>query len=115
MADSEHPYSFVIEKNGIAYVSGAASLNYETHEPVPGRREALDAALDAVEARLATIGLDLSHIVKLSYFLTDLTMRQEANQQVVDRFSAPRPARTTVQVSGIPYGATAAIEAIAHR
>jgi 2-iminobutanoate/2-iminopropanoate deaminase len=110
-----HPYSFVFEKDGIAYVSGAASIDYDTHQPVTGRREALDAALDAVESRLAGVGLDLSHVVKLTYFLTDLTLRDEANAQIIDRFSAPRPARTTVQVAGIPYGATAAIEAIAHR
>lgn len=111
----EHPYSLVMERNGIAYVSGAASIDYETHLPVAGRREALDAALDAVEQRLATIGLDRSHIVKLTYFLSDLTLRDEANEQIIERFAEPRPARTTVQVAGIPFGGTAVIEAIAHR
>ena len=115
MSVAEHPYSLVVEKDGVVYVSGAASIDYSTHLPVPGRREALDAALDAVEARLGTVGLDLSSVVKLTYFITDLSLRTEANEQIVDRFSAPRPARTTVQVSGIPYGAVAAIEAIAHR
>lgn len=115
MSSEEHPYSPVVEKDGIVYVSGAASIDYSTHQPVPGRREALDAALNAVEERLGTVGLDLSHVVKLSYFITDLSLRKEANDQIIERFSAPRPARTTVQVSGIPYGAVAAIEAIAHR
>ncbi len=115
MSSEEHPYSPAVEKDGIVYVSGAASIDYSTHQPVPGRREALDAALNAVEERLGTVGLDLSHVVKLSYFITDLSLRKEANDQIIERFSAPRPARTTVQVSGIPYGAVAAIEAIAHR
>jgi enamine deaminase RidA (YjgF/YER057c/UK114 family) len=115
MSSEEHPYSLVVERDGIVYVSGAASIDYATHQPVPGRREALDAALNAVEERLGTVGLDLSHVVKLSYFITDLSLRKEANDQIIERFSAPRPARTTVQVSGIPYGAVAAIEAIAHR
>ncbi len=115
MSSDEHPYSLVVERNGIVYVSGAASIDYTTHQPVPGRREALDAALNAVEERLGTVGLGLSHIVKLTYFITDLSLRTEANEQIIERFEAPRPARTTVQVSGIPYGAVAAIEAIAHR
>ena len=115
MGSEEHPYSLVIEKDGIVYVSGAASIDYSTHQPVPGRREALDAALDAVESRLGTVGLDLSHVVKLTYFVTDVTLRNEANDQIIERFSAPRPARTTVEVSAIPYDAVAAIEAIAHR
>lgn len=112
---TEHPYSFVVERDGIAYVSGAASVDYRTHVPVAGRRESVDAALDAVAARLATVGLGLEHVVKLTYFLTDLTLRDEANDQLVERFADPRPARTTVQVAGIPYGATVVIEAIAHR
>lgn len=115
MATDHHPYSFVYEKNGIAYVSGAASIDYETHTPIGGRREALDATLDHVEARLATIGLDLSHVVKLTYHLIDLTMRDEANDQIRERFEAPRPARTTLGASELPYGATVVIEAIAHR
>ncbi len=115
MSSDEHPYSLVVERNGIVYVSGAASIDYTTHQPAPGRREALDAALNAVEERLGTVGLGLSHIVKLTYFITDLSLRTEANEQIIERFEAPRPARTTVQVSGIPYGAVAAIEAIAHR
>jgi 2-iminobutanoate/2-iminopropanoate deaminase len=112
---AEHPYSLAFEANGIVYVSGAASIDYATHTPVPGRRESLDAALNAVQERLQGVGLDLENIVKLSYFLTDLSMRAEANEQLEERFSEPRPARTTLQVAGIPYGATAVIEAIAHR
>lgn len=115
MATDQHPYSFVYEKNGIAYVSGAVSIDYETHTPVAGRREALDATLDHVETRLATIGLNLSHVVKLTYFFTDLTLRDEANEQILERFEAPRPARTTLGISELPFGATVAIEAIAHR
>jgi 2-iminobutanoate/2-iminopropanoate deaminase len=111
----EHPYSFVHERDGIAYVSGAASIDYTTHTPVVGRRASVDAALDAVEERLASVGLGLGDVVKLTYFLTDLSLRDEANAQLVERFSDPRPARTTLQVAGLPYGATAVIEAIAHR
>jgi 2-iminobutanoate/2-iminopropanoate deaminase len=115
MGETEHPYSLVYESNGIAYVSGAASIDYNTHLPVPGRRESLAAALDTVEERLASVGLNLSHVVKVTYFLTDVSLRTEANQEFEERFTHPRPARTTVEVSAIPYGANAAIEAIAHR
>lgn len=111
----DHPYSLVVERNGIAYVSGAAAIDYGTNQPVQGRREGLDAALDAVESRLASIGLGLEHVVKLSYFVIDLSLRDEANAQIVERFGEQKPARTLVEVSAIPYGASAAIDAIAHR
>lgn len=115
MAKSEHPYSLAFEKNGIVYVSGATTIDYSTHQPVRGRREALDAALSEVEQRLNSVGLDLRHVAKVTYYLADLSLRTEANQQFEERFSVPRPARTVVAVSGIPYGGSAVIDVIAHR
>jgi 2-iminobutanoate/2-iminopropanoate deaminase len=115
MAADEHPYSLVCEKNGIVYVSGAASLDYRTMKPVQGRLEALDAALDEVVKRLASVGLDLSHVAKVTYFLTDISLRKEANTQFEQRFRAPRPARSVVEISRIPYDGNAVIDVIAHR
>jgi 2-iminobutanoate/2-iminopropanoate deaminase len=110
----QHPYSLAYEKDGVVYVSGAAAID-EEHNPVLGDRECLDAALGAVERRLEGFGLGLEHIVKTTYFVTDLALRDHANAQYVERFREPRPARTFVQVAGIPYGARVALEAIAHR
>lgn len=110
---SEHPYSLALKKNGLIYVSGATTIDYATHKPIPGRREALDAALDEVERRLNSVDAKLSDVVKVTYFLRDISLRNEANQQFQDRFSEPRPARTVVGVSDIPYGGVAVIEVIA--
>jgi 2-iminobutanoate/2-iminopropanoate deaminase len=115
MSKPEHPYSLITEQDGIVYVSGATTINYETHQPIPGRREALDAALNEVERRLRTLGLDLAQAVKVTYYLIDIGLRTEANQQFEERFSHPRPARTVVGVSAIPYGGIAVIDVIAHR
>ena len=65
--------------------------------------------------RLEPFGLGLEHVVKTTFFVTDLALRDEANRQYVERFAEPRPARTFVEVSGIPYGARVALEATAHR
>jgi 2-iminobutanoate/2-iminopropanoate deaminase len=81
--------------------------------PVPGRRPALDAALDRLAERLATVGAALSDVVRATYYVTDVSLREEANQQYLDRFKAPRPARTFIEVSRLPYGATVEIEAVA--
>lgn len=110
----EHPYCLAYEKNGIVYVSGAAAIDSD-HNPILGDSECLAAALDAVRKRLDDLGLGLEHVVKTTYFVTDVSLRDEANRQYVEAFPEPRPARTFVEVSGIPYGARVALEAIAHR
>lgn len=115
MSDAEHPYSLVYEKNGIVYVSGAASIDYSTLQAVKGRREALDAALNEVEKRLRSVGLELANIVKATYYLTDISLRTEANQQYEARFRPPRPARTVIGIAAMPYGATVGIDVTAHR
>jgi enamine deaminase RidA (YjgF/YER057c/UK114 family) len=115
LSTQDHPYSLVYEKVGIAYVSGATTIDYETHLPITGEKEALTAALDEVERRLKSVGLELAHVTKVTYFLTDMKLRAIANAQFEERFSSPRPARTVVGVAAIPYGGTAVIDAIAHR
>jgi 2-iminobutanoate/2-iminopropanoate deaminase len=54
---------------------------------VGGRATVLDAALEALAVRLATVHLTLVDVVKLTYFVTDITLRDEANQQLIKLFS----------------------------
>lgn len=114
MSVTEHPYTAAFEADGVVYVSGALSVD-ESGVVVHGRRPALDAALEKLRSRLSTVGLDLEHIVKTTYFVTDVTLRDEANQQFLDIFDDPRPARSFVEVSRLPYGASVEIEAVARR
>lgn len=109
----EHPYSPACAAAGFVFVSGALSVDADG-QAVAGRREALDAAIDRMIERLATAGGRLEHVVKLTYFVTDVTLRDEANRQFERLFSEPRPARTFLEVSRLPYGATVEIDCIAH-
>lgn len=70
--------------------------------------------MDRMTERLATAGGTLANVVKLTYFVTDVTLRDEANLQFERTFFHPRPARTFLEVSGLPYGATVEIDCIAH-
>ncbi|QHE87334.1 RidA family protein [Hydrogenophaga sp. BPS33] len=115
MSSSQHPYSLAFEKDGVVYISGATSIDYATHQPVEGDAQAVDAALDEVERRLRSVGLELRHIVKATYFLVDLGLREHANRQFETRFQDPRPARTVVGVAANPYGGKCVIDVIAHR
>lgn len=107
-----HPYSPAYTAAGFAFVSGALSVD-TAGAPVDGRGEALDAAAERLSERLATVGGRLGDAVKLTYFVTDVSLRTEANRQFERIFGHPRPARTFVEVSRLPYGATVEIDCIA--
>lgn len=107
-----HPYSPAFTAGGLVFVSGALSIDPDG-KAVPGREEAVDAALERMTERMGTAGATLSDVVKLTYFVTDVTLREEANQQFERVFEHPRPARTFVEVSNLPYGATVEIDCIA--
>ncbi|WP_026918185.1 RidA family protein [Gordonia shandongensis] len=109
----DHPYSPAFRAGDTVYVSGALSVDRD-YRPVPGRDDALDAAVERMTERLATVGADLRDVVKVTYYVTDVTLREEANRQFERIFAQPRPARTFLAVSALPYGATVEIDAIAH-
>lgn len=108
----DHPYSDAITASGLVFVSGALPLKPDG-TIVGGRMEALNAAIDTAQNRLATVGSHVEDAVKVTYFLTDISMRHEANIQFSDIWQSPRPARTVVEVSGLPYGANVEIDVIA--
>lgn len=108
----DHPYSPAKRVGSTVYVSGALSVDAD-YQPVTGRREALDAALDRMTERLSTEGGTTADVVKLTYFVTDLSLREEANQQFAEKFAGTGAARTFLEVSSLPYGASVEIDAIA--
>lgn len=111
---SAHPYSPATAVGGFAFVSGALSVDGDG-TAVAGRRAALDAAADRLTERLATVGMGLTDVVKTTYFVTDVSLREEANRQYEDLFAEPRPARSFVEVAKLPYDATVEIEAVGFR
>ncbi|MGV9711542.1 RidA family protein [Gordonia sp. NPDC003424] len=113
VATDAHPYSPAYAVAGFGFVSGALSVD-ENGIAVDGIEPALDAAVARLTERLATIGMRLEDVVKTTYFVTDVTLRDAANRHYQRIFDAPRPARSFVEVAALPYGATVEIEAIAH-
>jgi 2-iminobutanoate/2-iminopropanoate deaminase len=111
---SAHPYSPAFAVGDLAFVSGALSVDADG-QAVDGRTEAIQAAADRLTERLATVGMELADVVKTTYFVTDISLRQEANAHYEQIFAEPRPARSFVEVAALPYGASVEIEAIAHR
>jgi 2-iminobutanoate/2-iminopropanoate deaminase len=69
--------------------------------------------LDNIAAILRAEGLSFDHIVKTTIFLTNLSDFQTVNEIYGSYFKQNPPARSTVQVAGLPKNANVEIEVVA--
>ena len=108
------PYSQAVKVNNVVYLSGQIPFDPATMELVGGD---ISAQAERVISNLAAVaqaaGGDLNQIVKLTIFLTDLADFAAVNAVMAARFAEPYPARSTVQVAGLPRGVAIEIEAVA--
>jgi 2-iminobutanoate/2-iminopropanoate deaminase len=62
---------------------------------------------------LKEAGIDLSHVVKTTVFLSDIANFAPMNEVYAQFFREPFPARSAVAVKDLPKGALVEIEVIA--
>jgi 2-iminobutanoate/2-iminopropanoate deaminase len=113
-ADKDHPYSEAVVANGLVFLSGCLPAGADV-SPAASGRELLDAAVKTVERRLKSVGGTLDDVIKLTYFVTDISLREAANEQYLDLWDEPRPARTVIGVAVLPYNEKVEIDAIARQ
>lgn len=108
------PYSQAVRAGGFLFLSGQIPLDPATGEMVDGDITVQTTrVMDNMAAVLAEAGLGFDAIVKTTIFLADLADFAAVNQAYGSRFAAAPPARSTVEVKGLPRGALVEIEAIA--
>ena len=108
------PYSQAIGAGSFIFCSGQVPLEAGTGELVGQEvAEQTKQALLNLGAVLKSAGLSYANIVKTTVFLTDLTRFADMNAVYATFFSVAPPARSTIEVSGLPRGAKVEIEAIA--
>jgi reactive intermediate/imine deaminase len=106
-------YSQAVEVDGTVYLSGQIPLVPATMEMVQGdTREQIEQVFDNLSAVAEAAGGDLSRVVKLTVYLTDLGDFGVVYDVMQTRFSPPYPARAAVQVAALPKGARVEIDAI---
>ena len=114
-AASVGSYSHVVAIDGFYYLSGQTPLDPPTSALVVGtiadQTRQCFANLGAV---LDAAGLTLDNVIKCNTYLTDMNDFAEYDAVYRSYFEEPFPARTTVQVAGLPMGAQIEIEMIAH-
>lgn len=110
------PYSPGIGFERLVFVSGQGAT-----DPTTGRLAGdtvdvqTEQALKNVAAILEAAGSSLQHVIRCGVFLVDMTEFPRMNAVYEVMFGGHRPARTTVQVSGLPgEGLRVEIDAIAY-
>lgn len=96
------PYSPGVVAGNLVFVSGQAGRDPRTgHLPADVEAQT-EQALRNVAAILEAAGSSLSHVVRCGVFLIDMREFPKMNGVYARMFGDHRPARTTVEVSGLP-------------
>lgn len=107
------PYSQAVKTGGsIVFISGQLGMDPATGELVSDKfedqvKQAFKNLLNIIEASGGTP----DNIVKLGLFVTDLGNFAAANEIMTRMIAKPFPARSCVEVSGLPKGGLFEVEA----
>lgn len=108
------PYSQAVQIGDTLYTSGQIPIDPATGALVPGGiQEQGTRVFQNLKAVLEQAGADFSKVVKVNVFLTDLNDFAALNELYATYFEKPYPARSCVQVAGLPKGALVEIEMVA--
>ncbi len=108
------PYSQAIRAGNLIFLSGQIPIDPSTGEMVHGDiQQKTRQVLENMRALLASQGLGMEDVVKVTIFLKEMEQFGPMNEVYATYFPSPPPARSTVQVSGLPKNADLEIEAIA--
>ena len=106
-------YSQAVKVNNTVYLSGQIPLDPQTmelaSEEISGQVSQVFRNLVAV---CAASGGDLSNIVKLNIFLTDLSHFPIVNEIMGQYFNEPYPARAAIGVRALPKGSHVEMDGI---
>ena len=109
------PYSQALDLGNMVFVSGQIPVDPATGLMADTIEAQARQSLANLKAILAEAGLTMADVVKTVVFLADLDDFAAVNEVYAQAFAQPFPARSCVQVAGIPKGAKVEIECIAVR
>lgn len=108
------PYSHAVAAGNFLYTSGQIALDPATGKLAGDTIEVqTEQVLNNLEAVLAANDMSFDNVIKTTVFLTDLSDFSVVNGIYATRFSQNPPARSCVQVAGLPAGSKIEIELIA--
>ena len=109
------PYNQAVLKGNMLYTSGQIALDPATGELVTGDiKEETRLVMENMKAVLAAAGMDFSHVLKTSIFISDMGNFAAINEVYGQYFDeATAPARETVEVANLPKYVNVEISMIA--
>ena len=108
------PYNQAIVVNNTIYISGQICIDPETGSlKNKDIQEETHQVMKNLKSILQQAGMDFSHVVKTTIFLTDMHQFGEVNEIYGKYFSEDFPARETVPVSALPKFVNVEISMIA--
>jgi 2-iminobutanoate/2-iminopropanoate deaminase len=108
------PFSQAVAAGNMIFVSAQFARNPVTNE---FKMENIEAetiqVMNNIKSILQKAGADFSHVVKSSIFLKNMNDYTKVNEAYSSYFSAPYPARETIQVCDLPMHVNIEISVIA--
>lgn len=109
------PYAQAVKIGQFVFTSGQIPLRPDGTFVEGAVEEQIEQVLANLDAVLTEAGCGRSDVVKATIFMTNLADFDKVNQAYGAFFGEHRPARSTVQVAGLPRGAEVEIELVAYQ
>ncbi|MBB5191856.1 reactive intermediate/imine deaminase [Silvimonas terrae] len=106
------PYSQAVKVGDTVYLSGQIGLDPASGNLVDGFDAQAHQVFTNLRAVAQAAGGDLSDIVKLGVFVTDLGNFARLNEIMTEYFVEPYPARAAIQAAALPKGAVVEADAV---
>jgi 2-iminobutanoate/2-iminopropanoate deaminase len=107
------PYSHAVATGGLLFCSGQTPVDPATGKLVEGSiGDHTRRCLENIGIVCAAAGAELTDAVRMSIYVTDISVFAEVNEAYGGFFPSDPPARTTIGVASLPLGAQVEIDAI---
>ena len=105
-------YSQAVQVGDTVYLSGQIGLDPVSMTMVEGIDAQIRRVFDNLRAVSRAAGGDLSDLVRVTVYLTDLGNFAKVNEVMAEYLSAPYPARAAIGVASLPRGGLVEIDGI---
>jgi len=109
------PYNQAVMYNNTLYISGQVAINPSNNKLIRGSIDDETAQImENIKSILNEAQLNFKNVVRSKIYLTDMKNFESVNKVYGSYFEKnEEPARTTIEVSGLPLGVSVEIDMIA--